>query len=205
VSHDRALPVVAIVRVDPGHPAQGRIATVGGNDKTGSDAAVVGEHQRAPVVIGFGRADLGGTAQGDARFGFERAPQRVLDQAVLDDMTEGGDTLVGGIEPQLPWRQSVPDLHVPIGAGACRGNGRPDVQTPKQIDRRWRQRDDAQVDVVLGAPWRRRPGLDYDDVEPCARKAERKRGADHAGTDDGDIVTDAPIHRRAPVPTPDRD
>jgi hypothetical protein len=86
---------------------------------------------------------------------------------------------------------------VPVGAGACGSNGRPDAQTSQQIDRRGRQRDDTQVDVVLGAPWRGRPGFDDDDIETCAREAERQRGTDHAGTDDGHIVTDAPIHRRA--------
>ena len=79
-------------------------------------------------------------------------------------------------------------MHAPIRAGTRRADGLPDTDCIEQRNRRGRKRDDAQIDVVVDMPWRRCARFDHGDVEAVLRQLQRQRGADHAGTDYGDVV-----------------
>src|SRR5690242_4505878 len=144
------------------------------------------ESQGDAVVVHLEAPYLGRAPALDASL-LQCLPQHRLHQVVLDDAAEFGLSTGSGVKVDGRAAAGVPYVHVRIGPDTCLANGRPDAQLVQQADRRGRQADHAQVDLVLDPPGCRRARLDQRGGKALARQRQRGRGADHAATDDGDI------------------
>ncbi len=182
----RALGIIAPLRLDTGQCAQRRTGAVGSHQQTRGQRLAAGKLQLNAVFKHVEAMHLR-RAQPAHAGALQRLPQLPLHQAVLDDVAEQIASLGGRIEMDRGARRRIPDMHVRIRTRARVADGRPYIEFVEQRDRRRRQTDHAQIDLVLGRPRRGSPRFEQGRGESRARQRQRGGRTYHAATDDRDI------------------
>ncbi|KAG0751376.1 hypothetical protein G6F24_014379 [Rhizopus arrhizus] len=182
--------------LDPGQPAQGRFGAVSGPRQRRFQATAVVEAQAHAGLVLLQRLHPRRAMQPHAR-GRQRRPQAILQQAVLDDVTQLAPTEAVRVEQQILTTCRIPHLHAPIGPRAGLRDGRPHAQPVQQLHIVSGEGKHPQV-RLRGLPGRRFTAFHQCDREPGIGQCQRAGRTHHAATDDGHIQTHVPAHAASP-------
>src|SRR5947199_249690 len=181
--------VILDARPDPGERADLRVRAVGADQEPCGDplalSTLSGHGQHRSVGVDRDLLRPCRHAQCEFRRAAEPLPERRPDGAVGDDITEGIDPLLGGIEPREPEAPRLRDVDDPDGGGF--GSERaPAAEALEDAAARVAERGGALIEARLAAA---SEGCALDQEQPHSRTGERRgeTRAHESAADDRDV------------------
>ena len=146
---DGLLLIVSARALDASELTSTRAGAIGTDEESRGQRTSVVELDSNEVRMGRERHGLRRHEQADVRQFSEARQQGVLDERVLDDVTELVRAELGAVEADLAARRSaVPDLHALVGAEPRSADRRPGAGEIEQALRRRRDGRHAQADLA---------------------------------------------------------
>ena len=190
--HQRLLPVITAVALDPGELPHPGVTAVGAHHQACPQPGTA-QVQRHPITLQLEILQhLGAKQRESIQRGHTRI-QAALDDAVLHDMAQGVGTDIGAVKMHAAAAGSVPDMHLAKHAGAGQGQRIPHVDGAKYRFGRNRDGTDAKLPLIRQRRWRI-TGLDDRHSQAGFGDRAGQRRSRHTSAHDRDVV----VHSGSP-------